>query len=97
MDRQSYKKVLGKIEQKRLNQSIDFLQSLPFFNSWTRSTISKFQYLFERKEFIRNQIVYTEGDHADFVYLILSGEFELSLKCKAELKKEINISTYLGP
>ena len=73
MDRTTYRKVLGKIEQKWLNKSVDFLQSLPFFSSWTRSTISKFQYLFERKDFIRNQIVYREGDHAEFVYLITQG------------------------
>lgn len=73
MDRQTYRKVLGKIEQKRLNKAVDFLQSLPFFSSWTRSTISKFQYLFERKDYIRNQIVYREGDHAEYVYLITQG------------------------
>ena len=39
MVRYDYKKILGKIEQKRLNQLTDFLYSLPYFANWTRGSI----------------------------------------------------------
>lgn len=44
MDRNDYKKVLGKLEQKRMNRLTEFLYSLPFFLNWTRGSIQKFQY-----------------------------------------------------
>ena len=73
-----YKKVLLKVEQKRLNKMVDFLHSLPFFKNWTRTTISKFQYFFTHQTFQRNHVVYREGDPLDYVYLIYEGEFEVS-------------------
>ena len=39
MDRNDYKKVLGKLEQKTMNRLTDFLYSLPFFLTWTRGSL----------------------------------------------------------
>ena len=61
MDRYDYKKVLAKIEQKKMNKMIDFLYSLPYFGSWTRGSIQKFQYFFTTREFTRNQSIFKEG------------------------------------
>ncbi len=96
LDRQTYKRVLMKIEQKRLNKAVGFLHSLPFFKSWTRSTISKFQYFFTRQEFSRNHVVFKEGDPIDYIYLIFSGEFELSMKQRSQVKREVDLGSYLS-
>lgn len=53
VDRYDYKKVLGKIEQKRINHMTDYLQSLPYFKKWTRHAIAKLQYFFTKKEYSR--------------------------------------------
>ncbi len=54
VDRYDYKKVLGKIEQKRMNRIIDYLQSLPYFKHWTRHAVAKLQYFFIKKEYRRH-------------------------------------------
>ncbi|CDW71386.1 UNKNOWN [Stylonychia lemnae] len=82
LDRQSYDKVLKKIQQNQLNLNIKFLQSIPFFSKWTKNSVAKFSYYFEKKQFRRNQIVYREGDQCLSVYLVIKGEFEVKKKVK---------------
>lgn len=54
VDRYDYKKVLGKIEQKRMNHMIDYLISLPYFKHWTRHAVAKLQYFFTKRELNRH-------------------------------------------
>ena len=54
MSKADYEKVLKKIEQKNLAKMVEFLHSLPFFRVWTRTSLSKLQYIFEQKQFLRN-------------------------------------------
>ena len=34
---------------------IDYLQSLPYFKTWTRHAVAKIQYFFTQKDYKRNQ------------------------------------------
>lgn len=88
--------MLLKIEQKRLNSTIDFLHSLPYFEAWTRSTIAKFQYFFTRQDYQRHHVVYREGDPIEYIYIVFSGEFELISRQKNQVKKEVDLITYLN-
>ena len=97
MSKSDYEKVLQKIEQKNMNKIIEFLHQLPFFKVWTRTSLSKLQYSFEQRAFIRNQIIYKEGDTSHMVYIIKTGEFEVNKKFKREEVKEIDMSRLLGP
>jgi hypothetical protein len=54
--------VLGAIQEKILNEKIDFFKALPIFQSWTRVSLGKMSYFFEEKEYLRNHFVYREGD-----------------------------------
>lgn len=65
IQKDDYEKVLQKIEQKKISKMIDFLHSLPQFRVFTRTSLAKIQYSFENKNFIRNQVVYREGDEVD--------------------------------
>ena len=82
LDRQGYDKVLKRIHQNQLNANVKFLQSIPFFARWTKVSVAKFSYLFEKLSFKRNQIVYKEGDLCTHVYLVLSGEFEVKKRVR---------------
>ena len=44
--------------------------------------LNKLNYVFEQKSFIRNQIIYSEGDACNYVYLVQDGEFEVTKKIK---------------
>jgi hypothetical protein len=41
--------------------------------------------------------VYKEGDVGSMVYIIKSGEFEVTKKFKKEVSKEIDMSKLIGP
>jgi CRP-like cAMP-binding protein len=69
---------LGQIERKKLNEKIQFLRGLPFFSALTKTSIGKLTYQFKELNLIKNQILYREGDKVDFVYIIKSGQFEVT-------------------
>ena len=80
LDKANFHNSLQRIEAKRLNQLIEFLQNIPAFKSQSRKAISKFTYLLKREKFTRGQTVYAEGQEADKIFIVQKGEFELSKK-----------------
>lgn len=59
---------------------IDFLQNIPLFSYWSRISLEKLLYKIEKKSFIKNQFVIREGEPIKEIYIIRSGEFEVSLR-----------------
>lgn len=70
--KEDYEKVLGKHEEKILNEKIDFLKSMPIFCSWTRESIRKIIHSFKPVEYIKGRYVFKEGDKYDNVSIIIS-------------------------
>jgi CRP-like cAMP-binding protein len=97
MSKHDYHRSLIKIEQKKMNKIIDFFLKLPYFSHWTKTSVAKLQYSFELKTFNQGHIVFHEGSKASSVYIIKSGDFEVSRTVKLFQKKELNIKEYLGP
>lgn len=57
------------------------LQNLPFFRVWTKTQLLKLvNFIIEPKHYIRNQVVYREGDPSETIYIVKSGDFEVSRK-----------------
>eukprot|EP00347_Sterkiella_histriomuscorum_P021256 403334649 len=96
MNKTDYQKVLQRIEYKNLHKIVDFLHQVPFMSFMTRTTLSKLQYSFETRTYKRNQVLYREGTQATHVYLIKSGEVEVSKKLVLKAKKVLNTQQYLG-
>lgn len=86
MSKEDYKKVLQKIEARNLKKLIEFFKSIPFMSKNSKSALTKLNYSFEQRSFIRHQEIYKEGDTSDWVYLVKSGEFEITKKIKVQLK-----------
>lgn len=82
MSKDDYAKVLQKIEERLANDMIDFLQSIPLFSSWSRNLLLKLLYKVEKKSFIKSQKVIKEGDPISEVWIVESGEFEVSSNFK---------------
>jgi len=97
MSKDDYEKVLQKIEMKKIQKNIEFMHQLPFFKVWTKTSLSKLQYSFEQRAFIRNQVVFREGEEAAFVYIIRSGDFEVTKRFKKEEVKEVDVMKLLAP
>ncbi|CAG9311607.1 unnamed protein product [Blepharisma stoltei] len=88
----NFKKILGKYEIKRLNEKIDFLQALPMFSNWSKTALYKLGLYFSRVLYKKHQFVYKEGDLANTVYFVKSGEFKIT-KIHSELKGVVDVSS----
>ncbi|CAG9330359.1 unnamed protein product [Blepharisma stoltei] len=75
--KQDFKKVLGSIADRTLNERVAYLQSLPLFSAWTKQSLQKISYYFIELSVGKAQYVYKEGNNADYVYFVRSGEFKL--------------------
>lgn len=58
-------------------RKINFLHSVPAFSKLRGHTISTLIYHFASREFLRDTVVYKEGDEPKMVYIIRSGEFKV--------------------
>jgi cAMP-binding proteins - catabolite gene activator and regulatory subunit of cAMP-dependent protein kinases len=75
LERKPYRAILGKYHRLETFAKVSFLSQLHIFKGWTFHEMKTWMYLFERKEkYLRKSVVYKEGDPADFIYLVKSGE-----------------------
>mmetsp|Transcript_24789 Transcript_24789/g.43669 ORF Transcript_24789/g.43669 Transcript_24789/m.43669 type:complete len:471 (+) Transcript_24789:89-1501(+) len=87
LGKNDFKRIIGEIAERRINESVSFLQKLPLFCGWTRTSLLKLSYFFKLRTFSRKQVVYREGDETDYVYFIKEGEFQLLKKVVQEKSK----------
>jgi len=65
-----YDKFLKRMHHKQLQKDIDLFYSLPYFSHWTNNMIKKLVLCFNVKEFKRNQIVYSQDQEANTIYIV---------------------------
>ena len=73
-----YLRILGQMSSRRLEELINFFNSLPIFEGWTKRNLIKLTYYFRTVKYKRNQIIFTEGEAAESVFIVRTGEIELS-------------------
>jgi CRP-like cAMP-binding protein len=76
--RDDFNKLLGSLQEKRLHEKITFLSKVEGFKSMSKGALHKLSYYFTLKHYRRGEQVYREGQDPDNVYVVLSGEFEVS-------------------
>jgi CRP-like cAMP-binding protein len=74
--RSDYIELLGAYEQQKLMDKISMLARLPLFRGWTQSYLKKQHFYFREALYLRNQVVFTEGRPAEYLYIIKEGEFK---------------------
>lgn len=79
MSKESFQNILkSKIQKTKLEQ-MAVLQNLPFFLVWTKTQLLKIvNFIIEPKNFVKNQLVFREGDPADTIFIVQSGDYEAS-------------------
>lgn len=76
LDKRNFDRSLNKIEQRRSHKLLEFLSGIPCFVGMKRTVIQKFVYFMEKQEYIRKQVVYSQGESAKAIYIVIKGEFE---------------------
>ena len=61
LTRADYQKSLLEIDKRRLNEKINFVKSLPLFESLSRTYMTKFTYNLKKVEINKDGYIYKEG------------------------------------
>ena len=97
MTREEYQKFLLRQHLKKQAKKNMFLKNLPMFQHWPTKWLNKLQDGFIDEVFIRNQPVYNEGDSANDIYLIHSGEFLLTKRVPVKEEHSVQLDKLIGP
>jgi len=75
LERAVYKEILKEHQKEMQDETIDFLMQNPLFSIWSPFALRSWISVFRRKEvFKRHAVLYKEGDKAEDVYLVRSGQ-----------------------
>ena len=106
LSKQSYLQMLGKIDNKRIDEIVSFLKNFPIFKTWGKNALVRVSYFFTEHKFNRKAVLFKEGEAIEKVLFTKEGEFLLikalheegSLKVgkKMRIKKNAQVSL-LGP
>lgn len=78
--KEDYLRILGKIADKKISDFVEFLKEIPIFRSWSKKNLESLFYFFKPVMFNRKNSVYCVGSEPTHVYIVKSGEFEISKK-----------------
>ena len=78
VSKDSYIKLLRKVENENGAQMTRFLKQIPYIRSWINREVAQLKYLMKVEKFEkRGFIVAKEGTKCDKIYIIKDGEFEI--------------------
>jgi len=77
LSKESYIKILGKIENKRIDESVKLLRSFQIFRNWSKNPIIKINYFFTERVMSRKTVLFKEGSEIHEVFFVKQGEVEL--------------------
>lgn len=95
-----YMQILSKIELKQQQKKIDFLLQQPFFKFYTSHQVKKIVHCFSIENYTINQTIYQQGNQPQYLYIVLSGDFDIVRRFKKKKVEESNDETsraLLGP
>ena len=84
LEKVDYNRMIAKMVRDKRDFIVNFFSSLPIFSNMTKGSLAKLTYNFREKEYIKNQVVYKEGDFAVDAFIIVEGEFLFTKKIKVD-------------
>ena len=78
LSKKDFLRILGNFTNKKFDDMAKFLKSLPIFSPWGLNSLARLSYYFRTVKCKRNQKLFKEGDPAEYVFIVKSGEMELS-------------------
>ena len=87
LTKDGYDKSIKNLREIMDIKMIEFLKSQPAFKTLTYQRILGFQWQMKNMRCIRGQVVYSEGQKADHIYILMEGNFEMVKKLDHEDKR----------
>lgn len=95
LSRNDFEKAKYETKRKKIQNLVTFVKKIPLFYNLTRTYLSKLCLKVEFLEVNKDHVLFKEGDVADKVYIIKSGEFVVTKKLPQAKKKTENIQEIL--
>jgi CRP-like cAMP-binding protein len=77
LEKKDYLQYMQRYLAENKQEIVDFLKNLPFFNQMSIILLKKLTYNIKEVLFKKGQIVFQEGDEANFVFILRTGECHL--------------------
>jgi len=77
VNKESYQKVLSKIQKQEKEDFIQFIKQIPFISHWSKNLLGKLRYAMDTVVINRGQKIIKEGESCKYIYIVKSGEYEL--------------------
>jgi len=90
LNKEDYLRILGKITDKKISAFVDLLKLIPVFRAWSKKDIESLYSFFKPVEYKWKKSVYCVGEDSNFVYIVKSGEFEISKVVNLPDKSKVN-------
>lgn len=87
LTKMDYLRILGKIHDKKISLFVDILKEMPVFKSWSKRNVETLYHFFKPQLYNRHNSVFAIGQDPTHVYIVKSGEFEISKQVKMPDKK----------
>ena len=72
-----YAGLLRRQEEKMMTEAVRMLRASPFFSDWTKPSLERLYWILERRRLQPGENVVTQGDVADFCFIIASGKCDI--------------------
>ena len=79
LGKDDFTRVLGQAMHRKLDAKAEFFKNFRLADGISRTNLHKLSYYLKERFYRRRDIVYKEGDIADYVLFVKEGEFEVSL------------------
>lgn len=79
-EKESYRKAVENVKNRAKQEKLEFLKSVNVISQFQRKSQKLLVPKLVRKTLNRHQMLYKEGERADKVYLVISGEFKVTKK-----------------
>lgn len=86
LSRDDYLRILSKMQDRLISVKVELLLKQPVFRRMSKNALIKFTYYFKIKHYKRKQVVFESGTDANWLYLVKSGDFQLT--------KDVNLGQF---
>lgn len=87
LTKDKFRRALEACKNRIKNEKFEFLKSVELISHFQRNSIKNLAKFIFRKRLNRSQFLFREGDPADRIFLVISGEFRVTKKITVIDKK----------
>jgi CRP-like cAMP-binding protein len=95
LTKQAYGHIIGKMENRILNQKVEFLTEVPHFKLLSKNSLSKIIYSLQKVFVTKGTYLFKEGEETRSLFIIISGEFEVTKMVENNHETKKNLAQLL--